>query len=101
MRNIILCSIGNNVEGSKYGSQEFLDNVFDRHWDDLYDNYFYYADTMWAPGMGFAMFLMTDGLSNGIYLAFSIYYMFKWDIMLRSSYCQLELLDFTCYLTDD
>ena len=101
MRNIILCSIGNNVEGSKYGSQTYLDTVFDRHYDELYDSYFYYADTMWAPGMNFAMFMLTDGGSIFIYLVFSIYFMFKWDSMLMSHYCMLEGLDFGCYLTGD
>ena len=101
MRNIILCSIGNNVEDSKFGNQEYLDKVFDRHYDELYDIYFYYADTMWAPFMRVAMYILTDGFSQWLYLGLSVYYMFRWDATLKSHYCMLEGLDFSCYLTGD
>ena len=51
MKEIIICSISNNVEGSKFGNDEFLKNVFQRHYDELYDDYFYYANTLWHPLM--------------------------------------------------
>lgn len=51
MEHIILCAISNNVEGSRFGNTTYHTQVFKRHWDELYDGYFYYADMFWNPGM--------------------------------------------------